>query len=199
MDCQPRPRQESSAGSWREFGLLENLQHAILIAILVISLLAVRRKETKIEQAGFLGLAAFTLFVFLEEIDYGLHYYEFIMNISWKDVAQVRNWHNQGDRTRLFKIATDAGMILMFVIAPFALRGIQNRWVQYLIPDRWCLATMIAAYLIRTTAHSLQDAGFGNPGSIDNNLSEFRELITYYLACIYVVNIVFFPHAGAAK
>lgn len=70
------------ANSWREFGILENLQHIYLLIMLAICIHASRIKEHRLEKYGALLLALFTTFIFLEEIDYGLHYYEWIFGID---------------------------------------------------------------------------------------------------------------------
>ena len=60
--------------SWREFGLLENAQHLLLLASFVVLLAGARRATERLQRAGFVVAAAMTLFIFLEEVDYGVHW-----------------------------------------------------------------------------------------------------------------------------
>ena len=59
--------------SQREFGLLENMQNVLLIAIVIIAGRAVFKPKPAWERAGFSGIALLSVFVLLEEMDYGLH------------------------------------------------------------------------------------------------------------------------------
>ena len=71
---------------WREFGLLESLQVLFLLAIVAISTVAVFRKKTRLERTGFLVIALVSLFVLLEETDYGLTYVAYAQSptdIAW--------------------------------------------------------------------------------------------------------------------
>lgn len=174
----------------RELGLLENLQNVVLLAMLAIAIVGFRRKERRIEKAALGFVAAFTLFVLLEEVDYGLHIYEYVNDVKWVDSAKTRNLHNVGDRTDVAKTVVDVGMILFFFIVPLIFAKSRHALIRYLTPDRYSILTLIAAFIARTVAHELKDQGFGTGGTINKNLSEFRELITYYLFMLYLVEIV---------
>lgn len=173
----------------REFGLLENVQNLVLLAMLVVSVAGVLVKKTRLEKAGLALLSLFILVVFLEEIDYGLHYYEYFNDVPWNERAEVRNWHNQGDRTDQIKRPVDIVTILLFVIAPILFAN--SRWplLRFLTPDRYSILTLAAAFIIRSLAHGLEERGIGDRGVIHQNLSEFRELITYYVYFLYVIEI----------
>jgi len=172
----------------REFGLLENLQNVYLIAIIVIAAVAARRSGG-LARMAFFGVALFVSFVFLEEIDYGLHYYEIITGVSSYDPEQVRNVHNIGDTTQHIKRVADAVLILFFGLMPLALRKNTHPFVRAVLPSPYCLLTLVVMLVMRSLAHGLQDAGFGDPGSIEKNISEFRELNIYYLALVYMLDI----------
>jgi len=176
----------------REFGLLENLQNVCLIAIIAIAIRAAKRAHA-VHRFIFAGIGLFTVFVLLEELDYGLHYYELVTGWKSHDPEQVRNVHNIGDVDRFMKTAMDATLILFFGILPLTLRRSENRWVRAYLPSVYCVLTLIVMLAMRTLAHGLQDAGVGNPGSIEKNLSEFRELNTYYLAMLYIYDIAHRP------
>lgn len=181
------PKMNPSSG--REFGLLENLQNLILLAMIVMAIVGFRRKTHRVEKAGMAFIVVFSCFIFLEEIDYGLHFYEYAKDVPWHESEQARNLHNVGDRTAITKQVVDLGMLVVFGILPFVLAKVGNPFVRYLCPDRFSILTLIAMLIVRTVAHQLKDHGFGSEGTIDNNLSEFRELVTYYLFMLYLYQI----------
>jgi hypothetical protein len=192
--------------SAREFGLLENLQNVFLIAITVIAGLGVRRKKRTIEKAALILLALFTIFVFLEEIDYGLHYVELAKGVKPLEQAEVRNVHNRGDINKFMKKGSNIGLALFFVVMPLAFAKSRVPLLRYLAADRYAILTMVAMMLLSALAHALQDRGFGAGGSIGKNISEFRELGIYYLSMVYCFDVVFrrsygtpLPTGGAAQ
>ncbi|HZW06773.1 MAG TPA: hypothetical protein VFF65_06590, partial [Phycisphaerales bacterium] len=95
------------------------------------------------------------------------------------------NLHNQGKLTHYIKSAGTGGAVLLFVAAPIVLRNSTNRWVRYFVPH-WSLAlVLLAALLVRSTVHELGSRGLGR--GLENNLSEFREVLMYYLGLLYTV------------
>jgi len=46
-------------------------------------------------------------------------------------------------------------------------------------------------FLLSKLAHALKDAGLGQDGTISRNLSEFRELLIYYVFMVYLLSLVF--------
>lgn len=192
----PRMRGISPTTS-REFGILENIQNLILLSMLAILIYAFPKKKTVLEKVGIALLIPFTIFVILEEVDYGLHYYEYLNDVRWADSAEVRNWHNQGDRTDKTKQVVDLSMVVLFGILPFALARNRRPLVRFFTPDRYSVLTLIAGLLVRTTAHWLKDNGYGNPGTIHSNLSEFRETITYYIFLLYIFQLALRRHLAS--
>jgi hypothetical protein len=181
----------------REFGLLENAQNIVLIVTIVFLVLGFRQKKTLLERAAMAFLAFCTFVIFLEEIDYGLHFYEYLSGIHVDESRDVRNFHNQGDdRTQTIKRNVDIGMALLFVILPFALYKAKNPFIRYILPDRYAALTLIAAVLTRSLAHYLQDQGYGEGGSIAKGISEFREFVTYWLIMIYFRDLALFRNWG---
>jgi len=175
----------------REFGILENLQNIILLAMVVMAILGARRHSLPLVKWGFAGIAVFSIFIFLEEIDYGLHFYEIIAGVSHEDAVEVRNWHNEGDRTSQTKQVVDIAMVVWFGLFPFAAHaGTRPKW-RIIAPDRYSVATLIAAFLIRSIAHTLRDQGLGEGGGMQKNTSEFRELITYTVFALYLYELAF--------
>jgi len=177
--------------SRREFGLLENLQNAFLMATLITAAIGVKRKPLKAEKVAMALLAAGFLFLLLEEIDYGLHYYELIRGVPWYEAAKTRNIHNVAETTDVMKRTCDVFLALWFVVVPLAFAESRRPLLRYLAPDRFFIITIVAMVLLSTLAHGLKDAGFGGQGTISKNLSEFRELQIYYVFMLYLMDLVF--------
>ena len=70
----------------REFGVIENLQLALLAGIFLFAVKGFRRKKLKAEKYAYMLLGTAAVFCFLEEIDYGLHYYEYLAGITKEEV-----------------------------------------------------------------------------------------------------------------
>ena len=182
----------------REFGLLEMIQNGLLLAIVILLAIQVWQRKQLLEKLIFaIGLGALG-FLFLEEIDYGLHFYEFLTGNEAG--VEKRNWHNQWDgdlenATRLKRL-NDALFLLWFVLVPLLvmikpLGRIAARIP--VIPSRWFLAGFIIALLCSSLAHALDDAGFGvingQDGNLAKTIAEFRETSIYYLYLLYVLQL----------
>lgn len=173
----------------RELGLLESTQNVVLLFIIGLIIRAwFIHKPRWLMIPVFIAFCGAT-FVFLEEIDYGLHYKEYFTGVTAEDAAEVRNWHNVGDRTSRSKQALDAAVIVWFLVVPLLFAGSSYKWVRTLVPDKYAVLTLIAMFIVRSLAHGLQDAGFEGSGTMDKNLSEFRELVTYYLGAVYLFDV----------
>jgi ABC-type xylose transport system permease subunit len=160
---------------------------------------AVKTKPLRIEKAGFALLSAFAMFVLLEEIDYGLHYYEYLMGIEWAESAEVRNLHNLGKVADFMKVSVDVGTAVLFLIVAWGCTRCPWAWLRYLAPSRWFTLTLAGMLIMRIITHALGDrerelAGpLGQMGAISRgNLSEFRELTVYYMFLVYVITLVYF-------
>lgn len=177
--------------TWREFGLLESLQNLLLLGIIGVAVAGVLRVSARWQKAVFGVIAAFAAFIFLEEIDYGLHYYEYVSGIESESAAESRNWHNVGKRTSIMKRLVDAGAVLWFFVVPLATARVRAPKVRYFLPSRWYAVTVVCAWLLSELAHLLNDAGLNPDGNIRSNISEFREINTYYLPLVYLSELVF--------
>ncbi len=173
--------------SRREFGLLEFVEHALIIAALIISVHAAIQARILILRSLFIFISAAILFLFLEEIDYGLHYYEFMAGVPPEQIATVRNLHNIGDRTSQMKHIADFAMGFAFVFALLPLRRAKSAWVRFFAPDPYLALTLILAVLTSRIAHTLDDQGLGV--GIRSNISEFRELVTFYIGLMYTLEL----------
>lgn len=188
-----------SSDSWRELGMLEQLQNIYLLTILFMFGLAFIKRKVIAEKIFFLVANFFILFLFLEEIDYGLHFYELI--IGEYSGIEERNWHNQKTGTkqnvRYLKKMADIMMLIWFVIIPLCKPKIKNRFLLNIIPSRWFIGTFITAIVMSDFAHFLEDKNFGIidgiQGNLAGNVSEFREASNYYLYLLYTLQLIKTP------
>lgn len=220
-----------SPDSYREFGLVENVQNLLLLALLLIVVIGVVKSVDKWQRLAFCALTLLTGLVMLEEIDYGTHFYTYMTTsevAGWFEPAgspafqalvaktdfqaEPFNLHNRGDLTDIIKAIVSAVILGLFVIAPFFEQRITNPWLRYLVPDRFTVITVAVMLLMRFVTRYLsgldaelilsgQENGQTSGrevGAMSNNLSEFREVLTYYLFLTYLGVIVFFRRAPAA-
>lgn len=172
----------------RELGLLENLQHLVLLVTLIVVLRALPRVQGWARAAVAL-LAVVTAFILLEELDWGRHYYEFVTGVREDQALQARNWHNVGSRTEITKLVVDVLMVGLFLVAPFAFAGTAFPVVRLLTPDKYACGGLLAMIVARSLVVALEWGGFGTPGTLDRDLNEFREILTYYLFAVYLYDV----------
>ena len=186
--------------SWREFGALELLQNVALIAIIVLLADSARRAGTRLMRLALVVAAVGFVFVLLEEVDYGRHWYEYVTG----DVGPLspddwdRNLHNRRtgegvQYARYMRFGASVFIGIAFVFAPLLLQRSRRPLVQLLLPSRWMIATVVLMVLLSDLAHALEDAGratiAGVPGNLERNISEFRELVLYYLFGLYCLEL----------
>ena len=177
----------------REYGLVENLQLVLLAGIALIAIFGLKRKKTRPERWIMTLILAGAIFMLLEESDYGLHQYKLLTGdpIDERVGRMGRNIHNLGDNSDRFKHTGDIGMILLFIVVPLLFARSRRPLLRYLTPDRFFIMTMVAMFLISKFAHLLEASGVGDPGSLHGRISEFRELIIYYIFAVYFFDLVF--------
>jgi hypothetical protein len=180
----------------REFGLLENIQHMILIAIIVLGYRALRASRSQLRRSMFLFIVVVTAWMFLEEVDYGLHWWELAAGVPPEDRATVRNLHNIGGTTQDIKFVGNTVMILLFVVLPFVGRKSASAWWRYFRPSRFLVITAVVTFLLARLAHYLADGGYYPDGPISSNISEFREVMVYYVWLVYFCSLARRPWPG---
>jgi hypothetical protein len=129
-----------------ELGIVENIQLALLLLIFIVAVIAVKKKKLKIERFAFLVLSVFSLFVFLEEIDYGNHFLMYFKgqdNTVFSDLTGKLNVHNMGNNAKLFKRSVYPLMGILFMVAPLVRDRISNPLLRYLLPCKWIITTAI--------------------------------------------------------
>ncbi len=177
-----------------ELGLVENLQVVVLLMILVICIIGIIRKNNKIEKGLFFFLSIFTLFVLLEEIDYGAHFLRALKGHSDTVFVQLTgnaNIHNQGNNARLFKRSIYPFMLILFIIMPLYAHKLKNPLLKYIIPNRWFVITAIITIFSYAIPRLLVDFGILKDGGFGVNIGEFSEIMIYYIFFLYLYEMIF--------
>ena len=183
---------------WREFGLLEFVQHGLLLAIIWVLVKSALANRSVVERVLLAGATAAFVFLFLEEIDYGLHFYE--LATGKYAAVSARNWHNQWggelENATVLKRLNDAVIILWFILLPLLTRVPRlGAWLRRfpLVPSLWFTLGFFLSLVCSKFAHYLDDQGLAVINGVDGNLSgtiaEFRETSTYYLYFLYALTI----------
>lgn len=189
-----------SSFTWREFGVLEMLQNALLLYIVILLIRSAFAADKAFLSAVFVLLAMGFLFVLLEEIDYGQHFVEYLSgtNESLDPEGWDRNVHNRTTAEGVqygsyMKTVATVTLISGFLVAPFLLGKSRFRVIRLFTPSRWAAATVLLIALLSRVAHLLDDSGLavinGVPGNLEYNISEFRELNMYYLFLVYFAEL----------
>lgn len=173
----------------REFGLLEHLQLLLIAISLVYAVKAIPKKEFWLEKLGYIMMALFFVFLFLEELDYGLHYIEYFSNKPPTESAEIRNFHNQGDNNYYLRQASYVIMVLLFVVLPLIGGKIKNTFTKYFCANRYLVSTFAVYLFVGQLSRWLPRLGMPNNQSLWGNHQEFEELILYYIILLYVYEI----------
>jgi hypothetical protein len=181
----------------REFGVVENIQLVLLVFIFLFALKGVRRREEKIEKYAFLAIAIFTLILFLEEIDYGLHYYDYFTgkHEMTKVVVfdnEVRNIHNNGSMQNIFKLVAYGVIIIFFVVFPFIPQSIKTKFplLNFLSPSKYVVITAVCLLLLNQLALYFYHRYNSLTKALSGNVSEFEEIMIYYIILLYMGELV---------
>lgn len=181
--------------SWREFGLVEQLQNICLLSTVALFFHSFIKREPASEKLFFLTLSIIVLFLFAEEIDYGMHIYELIQG-EYSGVGNT-NLHNvvigKHDYGHYLKQLMDLTTIIWFILLPMLSNRIKTPLIKSLLPTRFFIVGFFLTFVFSQIAHFLQGNDFGIingvEGNMVGNISEFRELNTYYLYFLYGLQI----------
>lgn len=173
----------------REFGLLEHLQLLLIAFSLVYSIKSIKLKEFWLEKLAYVFLSFFFLLLFLEEIDYGIHYYEYFIKGIQEDKSIVRNFHNQGDNNFYLRQASYAVMVIMFILLPILKSKIKNRFISYFCAHHFLVYSFMVYLFIGQLSRWLPRWGMQVNESLRGNHQEFEELVLYYIIFLFVYEI----------
>lgn len=181
----------------REFGALENLEHLIILALIVVALQGAFRKTLKWERISFAVVAVASLVLLLEELDYGLHYVEYFSGEKYEGGA--RNIHNfilrpYGlDFDKVVSPVVYCALGLGFCILPILvlLGKLTHPWVRYLTPEPHSIGTIISMVAVAQVAFFLDKIDLHNNHSFKGNITEFGEGFVHFLIFMYFFELVY--------
>ena len=183
--------------SWREFGMLEQLQNTLLLIIIILFLREVITRSSLIEKLFFSGGSLIFLILLLEELDYGIHIIEFFSGHESAIEVTQRNWHNREISGRSInshlKKMSNLLTLIWFVGCPMLSSKVNFKIIKNIVPSRWFVLAFPLASLFSVFAHYLDGLSLGEiqgiAGSLEGNISEFRETSTYYLYLLYALQL----------
>lgn len=185
----------------REFGVVENLQLVLLIAMIFIARRGIRKNGNRLARNCFRCLIALTIVVIFEEIDYGLHYWDYISGASIDQAGvmqidystEVRNIHNNGQITNISKLVSYGLIIILFVLIPLLPASVKERYsiYKYLSPSRFIITTAVSLLIVNNIALHLYRSSEHINQSLNGNISEFEEIMTYYIFVLYAFELAY--------
>jgi len=174
----------------REFGLLENLHNVILISVVFVAIQGIRRRTLTLEKIAFFIVILGSIFLLLEETDYGRDYIGLLRGEKIK--VDFRSLHNL-NQNRYLPIIDQivySILILFFCIYPLAARRSSNPWVRYLAPEIHSLGTVFSMFTVPKIAYFIY-APTWQPNMSLENMTEFSEVFVYYIFFIYFFELVY--------
>lgn len=174
----------------REFGLLESSQALVLLVAIGVAAVGLRRAAAITDRAGFLLLSAVFLLLFLEEINYGEHYWKWLNGQPLGPVGRGNefNLHNQMSTSPL-KTAANVVLLVFFVILPLVVRERAPQWLRFMTPPRALILTVLASVAVSQLAHAFDERDPEH--ALGRNIAEFRELFIYYIGALYAHTLAF--------
>jgi len=168
----------------REFGFQEHVEHLLLLVIVVMTILVTIRVRKRVLKLIFFICIAGSVFLFLEEIDYGYHYYNYLVNgVIFDPVSH--NFHNQEKHTINNMMKICYLIMAAFIILPYIRPEKLPPWLQFLTPSSRLQFTILVLPLTGRFPLWLNTMGYKTNGSLHDNLSEFEELGIYYIFLLY--------------
>ena len=185
----------------REFGLVENTQVLIIVGMIVVCLKGARLPN-KLPRY-FFGLGFFaSIFILLEEVDYGLHIYDWYIGKTPAMVSaeyanrELRNIHNSFDMTEMFKRVSFLFLAIICLLAarPKGKLKFLNK-LQSLVPATFrpsplLAITVILVPLISQFAFFIKNNFEIKSLVMNSNISEFEETLIYYSIFLYLYQVL---------
>ena len=173
----------------RELGVLEHLQLVPLVAVSAWGAAACCRERILVWRWVFVGMSGGALFLLLEEVNYGQHYLALLTGTGAEQEIGPRSLHNFGDATDWMKLAGDIGIGVFFVVVPLIRQMTGKALLGPVTPSLWYLTTVAVMVIVSQVPHLLAGGG-ADAGPLRSNLSEFRELMVYYLGALFSWEVI---------
>jgi len=182
-----------SPSTHRELGAPENIQNLIIFSVIILGILGAKRKVWKIEKIAFAIVAAMSLFLLLEEMDYGRHLYKYFIDPSYKRKIWNVHFMQHGLLTHILNAVVYSMLPLFFCILPLVARKSSNPWVKYLSPEPYSIGTVLGMVLLSQTSQFLNNlemfVGFSKKSGMI--MSEFGEGYVHLLFFLYFYEIIY--------
>ena len=174
----------ASPAHQREFGLIENLQNLSILGMIILCIHSAASEKTFRWRGLWIVASVLAIGVLMEEIDWGNHYYTALTGNSMTE-AENFNIHNQSSLTDWLKRGVDITFLLGFVILPL----FANRFppgIRLFLPVAYSALPLLVGFGVSQAAHAMEHAGWPNNQSLHKNISEFREMFTYWVVLLYL-------------
>jgi hypothetical protein len=177
----------------RELGAPENIQNLIIFATFILGFIGAKRKGWKIEKIAFYLVSAGSLFLLMEEMDYGRHLYKFFIEPSYKNKIWNVHFMQQGLLNKILLVVVYTMLPLFFCFLPFYAKKSTNPWVKYLSPAPHSLGTVLGMILVSQVSQYLNNLPSFYEFSQQSTMimSEFGEGYIHLLFFLYFYEIVF--------
>ncbi|WP_017731451.1 hypothetical protein [Nafulsella turpanensis] len=184
----------------REFGVIENTQVLIIVGMLVVCLKGSKLSDKLPKYFFLLGMPA-SLFILLEEVDYGLHIYDWYVGkttamINAEYETKVRNIHNSFALTEVFKKLSFLFLAIICLLAarPKGKFQFLDRF-QALVPATFrpsplLALTVVLVPLISQFAFFIKNNFDIRSRVLNGNISEFEETLIYYCIFLYLYQVL---------
>lgn len=178
-----------------EFGLVETLHNVcLLLAVLASFRLFFLKNETAPKwikawiAIGFIG----SLYVFLEEISYGQHYFGWITPESWgalndqneTNIHNTSSWFDQKPRL-LLEIGIIVGGILIPILQKYKPTALPTQF-EFIYPTKAFFITAVIGIFVRLQERIVSALGH-NDWLLFSRASEMQELYFYYFTLLYFI------------
>lgn len=150
----------------------------------ILCVVSARREPSLRGRLAWSAIALLACLVLLEEVDYGMHWYRAWNDIPYDYRTNV-NLHNSGRRVKYIMLLVDTVTVAAFAIAPFLVRYLPPR-LRPFVPSAYSVFTLLVIVATGNLARALERNGWHHSGSLTGNFSEFREVLTYWLAFLYL-------------
>jgi len=181
----------------REYGILENSQLVFIFGVIILSFYVVFNKPAILQKWGFGLLGLLSIFIFLEEMDYGDHFIRYFSHDQKRSIFLetfgTNSVHNQEGDILIYMRRTPYVIIfILFTLCPFINRKYFHPLFNYLIPQPRMALMMILFFVAYFVPRWLIDFNIFEVGSlgVGNSIGEFTEMIVYFIFLIYIYHIV---------
>lgn len=182
--------QELAASSYnREFGLVENTQNILLLFTSYVAFRLFRIPHSRWLRIAYLLIFLTALFVFLEEIDYGHHYINYINDAGADQLRINHNIHNIPNVNNQLRLFFYCLIAIFIIILPFFPSRRLPRLLTHFVSNIRLQLTVLAFLVISKMAGTFNNLSDRTNMALNGNISEFEELPLYYLFLMYVYSL----------